>query len=158
MWEDLPGPGWRIEVPFAYEWDKPGADLTDYTRDMVRRMCSLRGAEEDVAFIVKGFPCHWGGDDPMLLEDFDLRALAGVYQHKWDRAAAFCQEKLPQALDVFRLIASSPARRKTVLLLVEHGLWELKRYYPAVLIAEALRDPFREPGEIIRLAREKSEA
>ena len=157
MWEDLPGPGWRIEVPFSYEWDKPGADLTDDTRNMVRRMCRLRGPQEDVAFIVKGFPCRWGGEDPMLLEEFDLRALASVYQAKWEKAAAYCQAKLPQAMEVFRLIAESPARRKTVLFLVEHGLWELKRYYPAVLIAEAVKDPFADPGEIIRRAKEKSE-
>jgi len=59
---------------------------------------------------------------------------------------------LADALAVFRVIARSPARSKTVLLLVEHGLWEYRRYYPAMLIFEALRNPFREPGEVIAAA------
>jgi hypothetical protein len=118
-------------------------------------MCELRGDQEDVAFVVKGFPCHWGGHDPMLLEDFDLKVLATVYDAKWNQAAVYCEKRLADALTIFRLIANSPAKTKTILLLVEHGLWEYKRYYPAMLITEALHNPFREPQEVISAAREK---
>ncbi|MFA5863943.1 MAG: hypothetical protein WC975_04565 [Phycisphaerae bacterium] len=155
MWEDLPGPGRHIEVPFAYEWDTDDTAVTPTTLDMVKRMCELRGEQEDVAFVIKGFPCHWGGHDPMLLEEFDLKALATVYQNKWDQASLYCEKRLSDALTVFRIIAQSPAQNKTVLLLVEHGLWEYKRYYPAMLIVEALLDPFREPNEIISVTRKK---
>jgi hypothetical protein len=150
MWEDLPGPKKHIEVPFAYDWDPDDTAVTKNTLDMVRRMCRLRGEAEDVAFIVKGFPNHWGGEDPMLLEEFDLKALAAIYQEKWDQAERYCEKRLADALEVFRIIADSPARVKTVLLLVEHGLWEYRRYYPALLITEALKNPFRDPDQIIR--------
>jgi len=155
MWEDLPGPQRHIESPFAYDWDDPDAALTPQTVEMVEAMCALRGPQEDVAFVVKGFPCRWGGDDPMLLEEFDLEALAAVYQSTWDKANVYCETHLPEALTVFRAIANAPARRKTVVLLVEHGLWELRREYAAVLVAEALRDPFREPDEIIAATRDR---
>lgn len=158
MWEDLPGPGRHIEVPFAYDWDPDEAAVTPSTLDMVKRMCELRGDREDVAFVIKGFPCHWGGHDPMLLEEFDLKALAAVYREKWERAEGYCEKRLSDALAVFRLIAQSPARLKTVLLLVEHGLWEYRRYYPAMLIAEALHNPFREPQDIISATKEKLQA
>ena len=154
MWEDLPGPQEHIEIPFAYDWDDPEAALTPKTIEMVETMGALRGSLEDVAFVIKGFPCHWGGHDPMLLEEFDLKALAAVYQPKWDQANVYCEKHLPEALAVFRAIAFGPARRKTVLLLVEHGLWELRREYAAILMAEALRNPFREPDEIIVRARD----
>jgi hypothetical protein len=153
MWEDLPGPKKHIEVPFAYDWDTDDTAVTKTTLDMVRRMCGLRGKDEDVAFIVKGFPNHWGGGDPVLLEDFDLKALATVYHEKWAQAEAYCEKRLADALEVFRVIADSPARVKTVLLLVEHGLWEYRRYYPAVLIIEALKNPFRDPDQVIRAAK-----
>jgi hypothetical protein len=116
-------------------------------------MCELRGTDEDVAFIVKGFPCYWGGADPMLLPDFDLQALSTVFQNKWKDAERYCEKRLADALKVFRIIAESPAKKKTVLMLVEHGLWEYRRYYPAVLMADAIRNPFREPDEIIRTVR-----
>ncbi len=153
MWEDLPGPGWHIEVPFAYDWSPEHVNLTDNTIDMVRRMCELRGDQEDVAFIIKGFPAHCLGEDPTLLEEFDLQALAAVYEWKWNAAARYCEDKLEQALRVFRVIAESPAKTKTALLLVEHGLWEYRRYFAAVLIAEALRNPFREPEDVIAAVR-----
>lgn len=153
MWEDLPGPETHIEIPFAYDWGEPDAALTSRTIQMVETMCALRGPQEDVAFVVKGFPCHWGGHDPMLLEPFDLEALATVYQPKWDKAHAYCEIHLPEAMAVFRAIAEAPARRKTVLLLIEHGLWELRREYAAMLVIEALRDPFREPSEVITATR-----
>ncbi len=156
MWEDLPGPGRHIEVPFAYDWDPQENALTSQTLEMVRHMCELRGEEEDVAFVIKGFPCHWGGHDPMLLEEFDLKVLATVYQEKWDQAAKYCEKRLADALKVFRAIAESPARTKTVVLLVEHGLWEYQRYYAAMLISEALHNPFRDPDEIIKTSREKT--
>jgi len=91
MWEDLPGPGRHIEVPFAYDWDPDESAVTPATLDMVERMCSLRGDAEDVAFVIKGFPCHWGGHGAVLLEEFDLKALAGVYQGKWDQAVRYCE-------------------------------------------------------------------
>ena len=154
MWEDLPGPDRHAEIPFTHEnWNGPDVALQPSTVEMVRRMCRLRGAQEDVAFVVKGLPLHWGGGDPMLLEEFDLKALATVYQSRWDRANVYCEQHLAEALDVFRAIAEAPARRKTVLLLVEHGLWELRREYAAVLLAEALHDPFREPADIIAATR-----
>jgi hypothetical protein len=153
MWEDLPGPKKHLEVPFAYDWEAEDTAVTSQTLNMVRRMCELRGADEDVAFIVKGFPNHWGGCDPMLLEDFDLKVLANVYQEKWDAAEHYCEKRLPDALQVFRIIADSPAREKTVLLLVEHGLWEYQRYYPAMLILEAIKNPFRDPDEVIYAAK-----
>jgi len=158
MWEDLPGPGQCIETPFAYDWAPAAAALTPATLEMVRKMCALRGTAEDVAFVIKGFPCHWGGGDPMLLEDFDLKALATIYQSKWEAAAKYCEQRLGDALAVFRAIADSPARRKTVVLLVEHGLWELRREYAAVLVTEALRDPYREAAAVIAAARAKLEA
>lgn len=157
MWEDIPGPCKHIEVPFAYDWAPDESRLTHATTRMVEDMCRLRGADEDVAFVIKGFPCHWGGSDPMLLEDFDLKALATVYEKKWDEAAAYCETRLEEALEVFRLIAASPARRKTALLLVEHGLWEYKRYYAARLVAEALRNPFRTACAIIEETRSQDE-
>lgn len=157
MWEDLPGPGFRLEAPFAYDWAPDEAATSPYMLDMVRKMCELRGPDEKVSFIVKGFPFHWGGYDPMLLEDFELKALATVYKDKWDAASIYCEKRLPEVLEVFRIIAESPARSKMVLLLVEHGLWEYKRYHPAVLIAEALRDPFRDPIDIIQAARDISD-
>jgi hypothetical protein len=165
MWEDLPGPQKRIEVPFAYDWDpdkasvwEHGPAVTDTTLEMVKTMCALRGADEDVAFVIKGFPCHWGGQEPMLLESFDLKALSTIYQPVWDRAARYCEKRLDDALKVFRIIAAAPARKKTVTLLVEHGLWEFKREYAAVLITEALHDPYRGKEEIIASARAKMEA
>jgi len=154
MWEDLPGPEYHIHVPFAYEWELEDTTLQDSTVDMVRRMCELRGEREDVSFVIKGFPAHWGGLDPTLLEDFDLKVLSSTYQHKWDAAADYCERKLDQALRVFRVISESPAREKTVVMLVEHGLWEYRRHYAAELIAEALRNPFRDPSEVIRVTRE----
>jgi len=153
MWEDLPGPNLHMEAPFAYDWTADDTNIQESTLEMVRRMCELRGEAEDVAFIVKGFPNHWGGEDPMLLEEFDLKALAAVYEQKWELAADYCERKLDQALKVFRIIAESSARVKTVLLLVEHGLWEYQRYYAAELITEALRDPFREVKEVIASVR-----
>jgi hypothetical protein len=87
------------------------------------------------------------------MEEFDLKALATIYQGTWDAAAKYCEKRLSEALAVFRAIADSPARSKTVVLLVEHGLWELRREYAAVLINEALRDPYREPQEVIAAAR-----
>lgn len=158
MWEDLPGPKRHLEVPFAYDWTDDDTAVTKTTLARVRRMCELRGPAEDVAFIVKGFPNHWGGGDPMLLEPVDLKALATVYQDKWDQAAVYCEKRLADALAVFRIIAESPARCKTVLLLVEHGLWEYRRYYPAMLIVEALNDPFRDPDTVIRAARDRCDA
>lgn len=158
MWEDLPGPAKNLHVPFAYDWNPAETDLKDSTLDMVKRMCELRGDKEDVAFIVKGFPCHWGGEDPLLLEDFALKALATTYQKKWDEAADYMERKLDQALKVFRVIAESNAARKSVLLLVENGLWEYKREYAAMLITEALKDPFRGPGEIIEKVRDAETA
>lgn len=153
MWEDLPGPGKHIEVPFAYDWGPDESGLQPASLEMVRKMCALRGPNEDVAFVVKGFPCHWGGQDPLLLDEFDLKALATIHQGVWDAAAQYCEKKLLEALEVFRVIADSPARSKTVVLLVEHGLWELRREYAAVLINEALCDPYREPQEVIAAAR-----
>jgi hypothetical protein len=153
MWEDLPGPQRHIEVPFAYNWGEADAALTPRTVEMVEAMGALRGTQEDVAFVIKGFPCRWGGDDPMLLETFDLKALATVYQAKWDEANGYCERHLPEALTVFRAIANAPARRKTVLLLLEHGLWELHREYAAMLVTEALREPFREPEAIVAATR-----
>ena len=155
MWEDLPGPENYIEVPFAYNWDPQETALTNRTIDMIRKMCQLREKEEDVAFVIKGFPYRWGGHDPMLLEDFDLEVLAGVFENKWSQAAVYCEKRLADALTVFRIIAESPARSKTVLMLVEHGLWEYKRYYAAMLINEALHNPFRDPREVILATREK---
>lgn len=156
MWEDLPGPTNTIQVPFAYFWADAAADLQEGTVDMVRAMCQLRGDQEDVAFIVKGFPCRWGGGPPMLLEDFELKALAAIHDRWWKDAGVQCELKLEQALRVFRVIAESSARRKTVLLLVEYGLWELQRNYAASLIVEALKNPFRDPSEIVRAAREQT--
>ncbi|MBN1435825.1 MAG: hypothetical protein JW936_02015 [Sedimentisphaerales bacterium] len=154
MWEDLPGPLKHIEIPFAYDWE-PENKLQPSTIDMVERLCQLRGPDDEVAFILKGFPCHWGGDDPMLLEDFDLKALDAVYHDKWGEIAAHCEEHLGDVLKVFRTIADSPAKTKTVLLLVEHGLWEYRKYYAAVLITEALTNPHREPQQIIEAAKDR---
>jgi hypothetical protein len=157
MWEDLPGPGHYIEIPFAYDWAPQETTLTSRTTEMVRKMCQLRGEKEDVAFVIKGFPYRWGGHDPMLLEDFDLEALSHIFGKKWNEAAVYCENRLAEALTVFRIIAESPARSKTVVMLVEHGLWEYKRYYAAMLINEALHDPFRDPKEVVLATREKCE-
>jgi hypothetical protein len=93
----------------------------------------------------------------MLLEDFDLEALSHIFGKKWNEAAVYCENRLAEALTVFRIIAESPARSKTVVMLVEHGLWEYKRYYAAMLINEALHDPFRDPKEVVLATREKCE-
>lgn len=166
MYEDLPGPGKLMEIPFSYDWSPEkyfematgDPTLQPSTLDMVGKMCQLRGADEDVAFILKGFPCHWGGSDPMLLEDFELEPLSVMHQPWWKHSAASCEKGLDQALKVFRVIADSPARCKTVLLLVEAGLWEWQRYYAAVLVCEALHNPYRDPPEIIAAAKEKATA
>ncbi len=150
MWEDLPGPGYKLEVPFAYDWDPEEANIQDTTLDMIKQMCELRGDQEDVAFIIKGFPAYWGGNDPMLLEDIELKGLASIHKSKWDASAKYCERKLDQAMKAFRVIAESPAKSTTVLLLVELGLWEYRRGYAAELITEAARNPFRDPIEVIR--------
>lgn len=164
MYEDLPGPGKQIQIPFAYDWGKGKLGLKDAcdptlepdTVEMVKKMCRLRGTQEDISFVIKGFPCHWGGDNPMLLESFELEALDTMHHDWWQKANVYCEQHLDQALQVFRAIADSPARRKTVLLLVEAGLWELRRYYAAVLINESLRNPYHDPAEIIAAAKEKT--
>lgn len=156
MWEDLPGPDKRIQAPFAYDWTGAQTRLTPETLDMTEQMCQLRGTDEDVAFVIKGFPNRWGGDDPCLLEDFELEALSSLSEDKWATASDYCERYLDDALKVFRVIADSPARSKTVLLLVECGLWEYRMRYPVLLINEALRDPYRDPDEIIWTVREHS--
>ncbi len=80
-----------------------------------------------------------------------------LYQGKWDAASGYCEKCLNDALEVFRIIANPAAKSKMVLLLVEHGLWKYKRYYPAVLITEAIKNPFRDPVDIMRCAREISD-
>lgn len=149
MWEDIPGPGWNIRIPFAYDWDPESNDLDAATMQMVRKTGSLRGSQEDVAYILKGFPAHWGGEDPMLMEEFELDLLNLHRQPQWDVAAGYVERKLDQALRVLRAIADAPARQKTVLMLVECGLWELKRRYPIELLVEACKNPYREPEEVI---------
>jgi hypothetical protein len=153
MWEDLPGPNLHWEVPFAYEWRSPDKRLTQNTKDMVKNMCELRGKDEDVSFVIKGFPCGCLGYDPMLLEDTDLRTLNAAVEPHWNTANRNCEAHLDEALEIFRIIANSPARRKSVMLLVEKGLWEYKRHYAALLIAEAAKNPFREPNEVIEVAK-----
>ncbi len=149
MWEDIPGPGWNIRIPFAYDWDPAESDLDADTMKMVRKTASLRGSQEDVAYILKGFPAHWGGNDPMLMEEFELELLNMHRQPHWNKAAGYVERKLDQALRVLRVIAEAPAKRKTVLMLVECGLWELRRRYPVELIVEGCKNPFREPEEVI---------
>ena len=152
MWEDLPGPGKRLEIPFAYRW-VPETAPSPETLEMARAMCTLRGAREDVAFVLKGFYARWGGGDPMLLSEAELEAKWQGCRQRWRQAAESCQALLPEALKVLRIIAESPARRKTVLLLVEDGLWEYRREYAALLVAEAMKDPWREADEIIAAAK-----
>ncbi len=149
MWEDIPGPGWNIRVPFAYDWAPETSDLDTATMTMVRKTASLRGSQEDVAYILKGFPAHWGGDVPMLMEEFELELLNQHRQSHWDVASGYVERKLDQALRVLRVIADSPARQKTVLMLVECGLWELRRRYPVELVVEGCKNPYREPEEVI---------
>ncbi len=123
MWEDLPGPQAHLEVPFSYNWADPDAKLTQKTLDMVERMGEIN---EDVAFIVKSFPCWWGGHDPMLLEEMDLKAIAATVEPQWEVVNKNCENNLGDALKVFRLIADAPARKKTVLMLVERALWDTR--------------------------------
>lgn len=153
MWEDIPGPNQHSEAPFAYEWASPKTRLKPTTVEMVKRMCELRGKDEDVSFVIKGFPCWCIAYDPMLLDDGDLKVLNAEIEPRWNEATKYCEEHLDEALEIFRVIANSPARRKSVVLLVEKGLWEYKRHYAALLIAEALKDPFREPKQVIEIAK-----
>lgn len=154
MWEDLPGPAKRIQVPFAYDWSTDEARLTSETIEMAKRMCELRGDDEDVAFVIKGFPCRWGGEDPCLLDELELSLLSKESEKLWNDATDYCERHLDEALKIFRIIADSPARSKMALLLVEFGLWEYKMRYPALLINEALRNPYRDPSEVVKATSE----
>lgn len=153
MWEDLPGPKSHSETPFSYQWQSPETRLTEHTRQMVKALCELRGKDEDVAFVVKGFPCRCIAYDPMLLDDIELKVLSDAVEPIWNESAKYCEAHLDEALEIFRIIANAPARRKSVVLLIENGLWEFKRQYAALLTAEALKNPFREPGEVIKVAK-----
>ena len=85
----------------------------------------------------------------MLMEEFELELLNQHRQPHWDAASGYVERKLDQALRVLRVIADSPARQKTVLMLVECGLWELRRRYPIELLVEGCKNPYREPEEVI---------
>jgi hypothetical protein len=140
MYEDLGG------CPFAYESKKAGGknDL-----DLCTELVSMRGKQEDVGYIFKGFYANAGGADPMLNKDENaLRALADARRPFLASNETGWRDNLDQGLKVLKNLIESKAKRKSVTLLMEDGLWEIRPWYPVCLVAEAMWNPYREKGSL----------
>jgi len=152
MYEDLPG------GPFAY---RP-AMLNKDVLTICSELASLRGDKEDIGYVYKGF-FHLGlqgwvdeepKEEPKLIRDeAKLQAKADSRESKWaEQEAGWIKtfERDPTALDVLKNLVESKAKRKSVTLLVENGLWEVRAWYPVCLLAEAMWNPYREKQQLLK--------
>jgi hypothetical protein len=58
---------------------------------------------------------------------------------------------LSHALQVLSNLEQSQAKRKAVTLLMEHGMWETRPWYPVCLAAEAMWNPDRPAEAMVKL-------
>jgi hypothetical protein len=139
MYEDIPG------MPFTYR-----AGVVDpETVEVCRQLVSLRGKQEDVGFVLKGFHNNPGHGDPQLIEDeAALRQLA-IERPLDPGNEAGWRNNLSLALDVLGNMVASPAKRKAVTLLMEDGLWEIRPWFPVCLAAEAMWNPNRKVETLV---------
>lgn len=135
MWENFPGS--RGEEKSA----------------IPKKLVSLRGAKEDVGFVLKGFYGQVGGGDPMLVKKEVIEALANQRQRAWVGKERAWKRNLHYAQDVIKTMAESPAKRKVVVCLLESSLWEGRPWLAVGYIAEALWNPYRSSEDIVNMVR-----
>jgi hypothetical protein len=132
--------------PFTYSAQEVRPEALAATKKLV----SLRGEKEDIGYVLKGFHANCGGGDPQLITDMAaLQKLAAERPLDPGNEVGW-RRNLPIALSVLDEMVDSPARRRSVTLLMEDGLWEIRPWYPVALASEAMWNPCREPGELIR--------
>ena len=150
IWEDLGA------FPFTYEPTETTG--SKQANELVTTLGRIRSGREDFGLVVKGFYNGlWGPSqsEPMgvtgaaeprrLAQDEELVAT-------WARRERAWRANLPMYLATVRTMAQSPARGKTLLALVENGLWEARQWLPVVLFAEGAWNPDRPAKELISQA------
>ena len=108
----------------------------------------MRGKKEDIGYVLKGFHANMGGGDPQLIADMAALGKLAAERPLDPGNEAGWRENLPHALSALKEMASSPARRKSVTLLMEDGLWEIRPWFPVTLAAEAMWDPYRDAKDL----------
>jgi hypothetical protein len=138
MYEDIGS------VPFTYA----SAALKPEDLEVCPKLDALRGGDEDVGYIFKGFANAAGGGDPQLIKDEDtLKKLTTEYgvdagnEEGWRRNLAY-------GMQVLKGLDQSPAKRKVVTMLMERGMWETRPWYPVCVVAEAMWNPYQKPKDL----------
>jgi hypothetical protein len=142
MYEDLGGHA------FAYYPIAP-AGMTDLS--LCTELTSMRGSQEDIGYIFKGFYGRWGGGDPMLNKDeAALQAMADARWQGWVDSETGWRANIDDGLSVLKNLIESKAKRKSVTLLAEDGLWEVHPWYSVCLAAEAMWNPYRKKDALLK--------
>lgn len=141
MYEDI------ASMPFTYG----SLYLDPKALEVCPKLAALRGRKEDIGYIFKGFNANCGGEDPQLIKD--PAALAKLTEaHPVDPGnERGWRDNLSHALQVLSNLEQSQAKRKAVTLLMEHGMWETRPWYPVCLAAEAMWNPDRPAEAMVKL-------
>lgn len=145
LWEDVGS--------FPFAGSPAQARGAEETLKLARSLTGLRGAQEDVGFIVKGlYAGLWGATEPAPIGVSDpevIEAMANERAPQWRLVEAGWRRNGEHVLELARITAASKAKRTCIVGLVENGLWEARQWLPVVTLAESLWDPFRSLGELL---------
>ncbi len=144
MWEDVGA------FPFAYSPTQVEAKTFQETTKFAYELATLRGADEDVAFVFKGMSASWGGFDAMLQDSITLEKLAEQRVPLWKEVEKGWRENLAYELQVARLVCDLPIKQKSILGLVEDGLWESRQWFAVAAFAESIWNPHTSSEDIIK--------
>jgi len=144
MWEDAGA------FPFTYSPTQVDEKTFQETVTFAYKLGTLRGADEDVAFVFKGMSASWGGFDAMLQDRTILEKFAEQRVPLWKEVEKGWRENLGYELQIARMLGDLPAKQKGILGLVEDGLWESRQWFAVAAFAESIWNPHLAPEEIIK--------
>jgi hypothetical protein len=143
MWEDVGS------FPFAYSPGQVEMGEFQSTTDFSYRLATLRGSDEDIAFVFKGMFAAWGGFDAMLQEKNILEKLTEQRVPTWREVEVGWKQNLGYELQIGRMLSTLNVRRKSIMGLVEDGLWESRQWFAVAAFAESIWNPHVEADELI---------
>jgi hypothetical protein len=149
---------WEDAGSFPYHYNPALAEHSDEAAAFTARACGLRGRDEDFGMVVKGlsilpWPDFEHQKGPFILGESDERFIRQRARNKeflWRWVQAQWVRNLGAVIASLRAVKTAPARRTTVLGLVEDGLWEERSWLPVALLAEAMWEPGQDAAELVR--------